>query len=248
VPAAVLEDTTPSATPGLLATPVITPGSASTADAEDERPSTPTVPVTDEGDSDEDGLTDAREAELGTDPLLLDSDEDGVGDGDEIDFYGTDALAADTDADGLNDGEELLIYGTNPLLADTDGDGASDGEEITAGSAPLDGMSIPATPTPIPTATPEPTREPALAATPALPATPAAAFDGEGNLVDAMETESEAVERTEPTDDLDGDGLTTVDEIIIHGTNIIVADSDGDGVGDGDEVAAGTDPLESSDR
>jgi hypothetical protein len=50
-----------------------------------------------------------------------------------------------------------------------------------------------------------------------------------------------------PSDDLDDDGLSTADEVGIYGTNVTVADSDGDGVSDGDEVADGTDPLDSSD-
>ena len=43
-------------------------------------------------DSDGDGLTDAREAELGTDPALTDTDGDGLSDGEEVDFLGTDPL------------------------------------------------------------------------------------------------------------------------------------------------------------
>ncbi|MGI8643489.1 MAG: hypothetical protein ACR2LS_05170, partial [Thermomicrobiales bacterium] len=43
-------------------------------------------------DTDGDGLTDAREAELGTDPALADTDGDGISDGDEVDFLGTDPL------------------------------------------------------------------------------------------------------------------------------------------------------------
>ncbi len=42
-------------------------------------------------DTDGDGLTDAREAELGTDPTLVDTDGDGISDGDEV-FLGTDPL------------------------------------------------------------------------------------------------------------------------------------------------------------
>ena len=225
---------------------------------QDQTPSEPTVseranPAPEEVDSDGDGLTDAQETALGTDPLLPDSDDDGVSDSDEIDFYGTDALDPDTDHDGLDDTEELLTYGANPLLADTDGDDLSDGDEVTAGSDPLDASSMPATPTPIPTLTPiptatlepteEPTPEPALDATAALVATATPSADVE------LERESEPESEARPTsqDDLDGDGLATADEISIHSTNVTVADSDGDGVSDGDEVAAGTDPLDPSD-
>ncbi len=38
------------------------------------------------GDSDADGLTDAEEATLGTDPMDADSDRDGIEDGVEVDF------------------------------------------------------------------------------------------------------------------------------------------------------------------
>ena len=42
----------------------------------------------------------------------------------------TEPLIADTDWDGLNDYDEINVYFTNPLVADTDGDGLSDGSEI----------------------------------------------------------------------------------------------------------------------
>ena len=64
-------------------------------------------------DSDSDGLTDAEEKILGTDPLKV-----------------------DTDGDGLSDYEEVKIYHTNPLLADTDGDGHPDGLEVKNGYNP----------------------------------------------------------------------------------------------------------------
>jgi hypothetical protein len=214
------------------------------AGSQDDVPAAPPTAIPGEDiDSDGDGLTDEQETALGTDPLLPDSDADGVSDSDENDFYGTDALDPDTDDDGLGDAEELLTYTTNPLLGDTDGDDVSDGEEVAAGSDPLDAGSLPPTPTPIPTPTPEPTSEPTaeltLEATPALPATPLPIPD------EAEELEPESP--TLPPADLDGDGLATADEVGIHGTNIAVADSDGDGVEDGDELAAGTDPLDPAD-
>ena len=51
-------------------------------------------------DSDEDGLSDAEEAEAGTDPNNGDSDGDGLSDGNEIEA-GADPNNADSDNDGL---------------------------------------------------------------------------------------------------------------------------------------------------
>ena len=42
--------------------------------------------------------------------------------------------------------------------------------------------------------------------------------------------------------DKDGDGLATIDEIFVFGTDPDAADTDGDGLADPDELAAGTDP------
>ncbi|MFA6568774.1 MAG: PA14 domain-containing protein [Victivallales bacterium] len=57
-----------------------------------------------------------------------DSDRDNVCNSDEI-LHGTNPNKADSDNDGLGDYEELNIYHTDPNLADTDGDGMSDYEE-----------------------------------------------------------------------------------------------------------------------
>ncbi len=70
-------------------------------------------------DPDADGLTTLQEQTLGTNPLL-----------------------ADTDGDGLSDAEELNTYHTNPLLSDCDGDGAMDGVELWAGTNPTNAVSV----------------------------------------------------------------------------------------------------------
>ena len=100
-------------------------------------------------DTDGDGLNDYIElAVLNLDPKKVDSDGNGVADGNEdtdgdgltnIDEInrGTDPGANDTDGDQLSDGDEVNKYKTNPLKADTDGDGANDGDEIELGTDPL---------------------------------------------------------------------------------------------------------------
>ena len=45
------------------------------------------------------------------------------------------------------------------------------------------------------------------------------------------------------TGDRDGDGISTAEELFVHGTDPGLWDTDGDGVSDGDEIALGTDPL-----
>lgn len=99
-------------------------------------------------DSDGDGLTDAQETQLGTDPANPDTDGDGVSDSVEIvsetDPLTPDAAAPeapaeeapvaadpglDSDGDNLTDGAELEI-GTDPLNPDSDLDGISDFDEV----------------------------------------------------------------------------------------------------------------------
>ena len=54
---------------------------------------------------------------------------------------GGDPLVADTDQDGLDDRVESII-GTNPKLQDTDGDGYGDGLEVEYGMSPLCGSGV----------------------------------------------------------------------------------------------------------
>jgi hypothetical protein len=93
-------------------------------------------------DPDGDGLTDAEEVVLGTDPSDPDSDDDGLTDGDEVNVHGTDPSSADSDGDGLNDGDEVNVHGTDPSSADSDGDGLNDGDELNVHATnPLDSDS-----------------------------------------------------------------------------------------------------------
>lgn len=64
----------------------------------------------------------------------LDTDRDGLADGEEV-YFRTNLLLADTDRDGLDDGRECT-RGTNPLQPDTDADGMNDGWEFRSGFDP----------------------------------------------------------------------------------------------------------------
>ena len=98
--------------------------------------------IVDDSDADNDGLTDAQETKLGSNPNEVDSDNDGINDNEEIgnnfdDPLDTDddgilnLLDADDDNDGLKTKYEIKI-GTNPLNTDTDADGLSDKDELAS--------------------------------------------------------------------------------------------------------------------
>lgn len=80
-------------------------------------------------DTDEDGLTIIKEAGLGTDPLLYDTDFDGLSDSEEVNIYRTSPLLYDTDYDGLSDYDEIIL-GLDPLNKDTGGKGIPDSEKV----------------------------------------------------------------------------------------------------------------------
>ena len=100
-------------------------------------------------DTDEDGLPNLIEKEIGSDPYNPDTDGDNLPDGYEALTLGTDPTKPDTDDNGVLDCDEdfdedgltnLQEYeqGTEPYNDDTDGDGLKDGEEIyTYGTDPL---------------------------------------------------------------------------------------------------------------
>jgi hypothetical protein len=87
-----------------------------------------TAPV----DRDGDGLSDARELQLGTDPDARDTDRDGIDDLPEV-IVGTDPTRDDTDGDGVTDGWENF-FGSDPWDVDTDDDGLTDGRERQLGT------------------------------------------------------------------------------------------------------------------
>ena len=106
-----------------------------------------------EGDTDGDGLSNAKELQLGTDPNNPDTDNDGLSDGEEVNEHGTDPKNKDTDGDTLTDGQEVNVLFTSPTNLDTDGDGINDNVDADPGHPPT------ATHTPSPTSslTPTPT-------------------------------------------------------------------------------------------
>ncbi|MDY6049988.1 MAG: Rib/alpha-like domain-containing protein [Corynebacterium sp.] len=190
-------------------------------------------------DTDGDGLPDDVEEQLGTDPYDVDSDGDGLWDGDEVNQFRTDPLNKDTDGDGATDGQEVLNVNdlhwndyetkyretgnpgnTNPLDPDTDGDGVNDWQE---GINRTD-----------PNVDPHANDDP----------------DGDG-LTNAQEHEL----GTDPNNaDTDGDGVKDGDEVKGTGnkdydgdgkpdpTDPLNPDTDGDGLTDGEEKTLGTDP------
>jgi hypothetical protein len=101
-------------------------------------------------DSDGDGLTDAEEIALGTDPHNPDTDGDGFSDGVEVlarrgganldplrfdPGCPANLIGVDSDCDGLTDCDEQLL-GTDAQLIDSDFDGAPDGMEYLMGTQP----------------------------------------------------------------------------------------------------------------
>jgi len=110
-------------------------------------------------DSDNDGLVDYRETAVGSNPVDADTDDDGVGDGVEVNGRGTSPINPDSDTDGLFDGTEIGVTTagpgtdpnapsfvpdadpnttTNPINADTDGGGVPDGTEDANHNGRLD--------------------------------------------------------------------------------------------------------------
>jgi Bacterial TSP3 repeat len=182
-------------------------------DAADDRPPT---------DGDGDGLGDAEERVLGTDPNDADSDDDGVADGAEPN------LASDADHDGL----------ISPRDADSDNDGLFDGTELGV-TAPITGTDLgrgafladldPATRT-----------QPQRADTDRGGVRDGAEDANHNGRRDAGETDPNNRGDDVAPADADGDGLGDAEELAL-GTDPADADSDDDGLRDGGEPNWGAD-------
>jgi outer membrane protein OmpA-like peptidoglycan-associated protein len=207
-------------------------------------------------DPDNDGLSNAQEALLGTDPNDADSDNDGIDDGAEVGNDGTlgagdtNPLDSDSDDDGLTDGAEVLGQDgipnngdeTDPLNADSDNDGINDGTEVGVTNPALGGTSGD-NETPF-TGTDTSSPNFVVDADPASttdPADPDSDNDGLGDGVEDADANG-AVINTIGATGSSGSGETDPNN----------SDTDGDGLRDGDEtngtgplsVVGATDPLD----
>jgi hypothetical protein len=151
----VLDDTDgDGATDDVDPNPLI-PSSESDTDSDglpdDEEGFDPVTPLDSDGDgtpdyldvdSDNDGLLDSTELINTTNPIVPDTDTDGLTDGDEVLIHNTIPTETDTDGDGLDDFTEVDI-GSDPTSSDTDGDGIVDGVDAlpTNPDNDLDGFS-----------------------------------------------------------------------------------------------------------
>lgn len=186
------------------------------------------------GDPDEDGLTNRREYECGSDPTKADTDGDGLPDAFEC-RYGLDPQVPDEgnddrDDDGLTLREEAQ-FGTDPTSADTDGDSLRDPAEIrdrptsateysTAGHGVSDGWLV----------------QYDLNAT-----DPGVAFlDPDDDGLSNQKEFKTSRQRFNP-------GRQAVREDYTSWLDPSTNDTDGDGMGDGWEVQYDLDPLDPSD-
>ncbi len=224
--------------------------------------------VVHDADSDNDGLPDAWEyyyaGNLTSMNQHTDTNSDGLLDIEKF-RRGLHPLSNDTDGDGLTDKWEvdngldpLSAVGANGAVGDPDGDGLTNEQEQSNGTNPLladtdgDGLSDgdevlihgtdPLNPDTDGDGLPDGWEVTYNLNPHSAVGIHGASGDPDGDL---LTNEQELALGTNPrVADTDGDGLSDYDEVHVYGTNPVLADSDGDGLSDGDEVLIhGTDPL-----
>lgn len=163
-------------------------------------------------DDDQDGLSNEQEAALGTDPSKNDSDDDGISDGQEVNEYQTNPLLADSDADGITDlveiSNQLDPNDSTDASTDNDNDGLSNFEEVGLGTGINDSDS-----------------------------------DNDG-----LNDGQEVALTTNPLDyDTDNDSISDGNEVNQYSTDPLLVDTDGDTINDNIELNNGMNPLDASD-
>ncbi len=178
------------------------------------------------------GMSIAFMVGYGSDPLVADTDGDGISDSAEVNTYGSDPTATDTDADGLPDAQEAAL-GTSLNNPDSDGDGLLDGWEVSNSLNPLSAVGNDGADRDIDNDTLTNIQEQEAGSNPRNADT-----DNDG-LSDSDEVEA----GTNPAlADTDHDGLSDGLEDSID-TNPLQPDSDSDGMNDGWEYRYGFDPI-----
>lgn len=179
-----------------------------------------------------DGMSMAFMVGYGSDPLIADTDGDGISDDVEVNTYGSNPKSADTDADGLADAQEAS-FGTALNDPDSDGDGLLDVWEVSNSLNPLSAVGNDGADGDIDNDTLTNIQEQEAGSNPRNADT-----DNDG-LSDSDEVEA----GTNPTlADTDHDGLSDGLEDSLD-TNPLQPDSDSDGMNDGWEYRYGFDPT-----
>jgi len=247
-------------------------------------------------DTDIDGVADGDEITLyRTEPTLFDTDSDGISDGEELfglmtdplvwnDFStegSTQSLAQEAaPAQSFQPQNEVVTLGqeTTENLSATNGDAATRGSgnaSSAPGSVTRDGVTVPSTSLLGPDGTYKVTENsPPTVSVSGTTSTPPVIVPAPGNdlapeaVVETVETAEPVVADTavasetdldadnyldaaeleiglDPGDaDTDDDGVADGDEADIYGTDAFTSDSDGDGLSDGEELfATSSDPL-----
>ena len=191
--------------------------------------------VTDETESSEEtanalpvDCVNAPQIEPISDPLLRDTDDDGVRDGDEVKKLQTDPRDMDSDDNGITDGnedfdndgltnaQELYLSKTFPRIEDSDGDGILDAFDDQDGDGLTNIAEINKHKT-------DPTKR-----------------DTNGDGIDDGDAVDLGLDPLK--EDTDDDGVSDVEEIA-DGTDPLNPDSDNDGLNDGEEKTKRTLPL-----